>query len=146
MSFEQYITPPIPVAMQDRLVKSKYPQFKTKILQGNVATWVGEIKPTDSSQTYLVEITMQTSKPPAIVILNPKLEIAKGRTRLPHVFPGNRLCLHYPNYKQWENTKSVADTIIPWTSLWLFYYELWLIDGKWHGGGKEPNKRRANAG
>jgi hypothetical protein len=32
----------------------------------------------------------------------------------------------------------IADTIIPWTSEWLFFYELWLASGEWHGGGHDP--------
>lgn len=29
----------------------------------------------------------------------------------------------------------IANTIVPWTSEWLFYYEIWLATGQWHGGG-----------
>jgi hypothetical protein len=32
----------------------------------------------------------------------------------------------------------LADTILPWTSEWLFYYELWSVNGyEWLGGGIE---------
>ena len=27
----------------------------------------------------------------------------------------------------------IANTIIPWTGSWLFFYELWLDTGKWLG-------------
>jgi hypothetical protein len=27
----------------------------------------------------------------------------------------------------------IATTLIPWTALWLYYYELWLDTGKWLG-------------
>jgi hypothetical protein len=27
----------------------------------------------------------------------------------------------------------IATTILPWTALWLYYYELWLDTGKWLG-------------
>jgi hypothetical protein len=30
---------------------------------------------------------------------------------------------------------SIAATIVPWLSLWLYYYEVWLATGAWEGGG-----------
>jgi hypothetical protein len=33
----------------------------------------------------------------------------------------------------------IAYTILPWTSLWLYFYELWLVTGQWMGGGKHPS-------
>jgi transposase InsO family protein len=32
-------------------------------------------------------------------------------------------------------------TIVPWTSLWLFYFEDWLSEGEWRGGGEHPEPR-----
>ncbi|SJM35583.1 conserved hypothetical protein [Mesorhizobium delmotii] len=32
-------------------------------------------------------------------------------------------------------------SIVPWTSLWLFYFEDWLTDGEWRGGGEHPIHR-----
>ncbi|MGH8092034.1 MAG: hypothetical protein ACREIF_00990 [Chthoniobacterales bacterium] len=29
----------------------------------------------------------------------------------------------------------LADTIVPWTSRWLYFYEIWLATGEWMGGG-----------
>jgi hypothetical protein len=33
----------------------------------------------------------------------------------------------------------ISEYIVPWISLWLFFYETWLITGEWLGGGHEPN-------
>jgi hypothetical protein len=30
-------------------------------------------------------------------------------------------------------------TIVPWTALWLFYFEEWLISNDWKGGGVHPS-------
>jgi len=30
-------------------------------------------------------------------------------------------------------------TILPWTSLWLHFYEIWLVTGVWHGGGEHSD-------
>lgn len=36
---------------------------------------------------------------------------------------------------------SIADTIVPWTSLWLHHYEIWLATGIWCGKNEEhPEK------
>jgi len=32
----------------------------------------------------------------------------------------------------------IAKTIIPWTSLWLYFFGDWLITGEWNGGGEHP--------
>ena len=36
---------------------------------------------------------------------------------------------------KWNERKMIAKTIIPWTSEWLFHYEIWVTTGTWHGGG-----------
>lgn len=28
--------------------------------------------------------------------------------------------------------------IVPWTSLWLYFFEDWLATDEWKGGGKHP--------
>ena len=49
------------------------------------------------------------------------------------------LCLYYPC--EWNSTMNISDTIIPWISEWLYYFEFWCITGEWHGGGKHPTKK-----
>jgi hypothetical protein len=34
----------------------------------------------------------------------------------------------------------LADTVVPWTSEWLFFYEVWHATGLWLGGGTHPNR------
>jgi hypothetical protein len=29
-------------------------------------------------------------------------------------------------------------TVVPWTALWLFYFEEWLASDDWKGGGMHP--------
>jgi hypothetical protein len=29
-------------------------------------------------------------------------------------------------------------SIVPWTALWLFYFEEWLESNDWKGGGEHP--------
>ena len=32
----------------------------------------------------------------------------------------------------------IDQTIVPWTALWLFYFEEWLFSDEWKGGGEHP--------
>lgn len=32
----------------------------------------------------------------------------------------------------------IDQTVVPWTALWLFYFEDWLASGEWKGGGQHP--------
>jgi len=32
-------------------------------------------------------------------------------------------------------------TVVPWTALWLLYFEEWLFSGEWAGGGLHPIMR-----
>lgn len=71
------------------------------------------------------------------VLTNDSLE--DGRTKLPHVYSHEeqRLCLYSPNKAEWTREKLISSTIIPWAVEWLQYYELWLPNGKWLGGGHD---------
>ena len=44
-------------------------------------------------------------------------------------------CIDIPNSM---HNKLIANTIIPWTVEWLYYYELWQATGEWLGGGEHP--------
>lgn len=58
--------------------------------------------------------------------------------KIPHLYPNGSLCLYYPDYNEWHANDSWADSIIPWTSLWLYFFELWIATGEWLGGGIHP--------
>ncbi len=105
--------------------------------------WEGEIQPSSQSETYLVGIDYAPSGPPDITVLSPRLEAPEGES-LPHVYPGERLCLCYP--RQWRAEMRIDQTIVPWIAEWLFHYELWSFTGRWHGGGHTvPDSPKASA-
>ncbi|MFS7401619.1 hypothetical protein [Carnobacterium maltaromaticum] len=49
-----------------------------------------------------------------------------------------QLCLYHPKKYEWNKLQTIHTTIIPWVSDWLYYYELWLDDAVWRGGGEHP--------
>jgi hypothetical protein len=67
------------------------------------------------------------------------VEIAAGR-RIPHIYSEAplRLCLYLPGTGEWERHLRIDQTIVPWTYLWLGYFEEWLWSNEWKGGGKHP--------
>ncbi len=104
----------------------------------NECSVIIELKPSVVSKSYDVRIVF-TSLKVSVYVINEKLELAKNRDKLPHVFSHDeqKLCLYQFDDNKWTPKQSIASTIIPWASEWLYYYEFWLISGEWHGGGHD---------
>ena len=101
--------------------------------------WVGQIQPTPLSATYTVKIDYRLNERPEVTILDPELTSRNG-SRLPHVFTGNHPGLFRYKYGEWNGRMSIAETIVPWFSMWLMHYEIWLTTGIWCGSKEEhPN-------
>ena len=68
----------------------------------------------------------------------------KAGRRLPHVYRNHHdpdlpaLCVYDPEADEWDPSMFLVDTIIPWTSDWLFFFEGWEIDGVFGGRGRHP--------
>ena len=130
------------IAEQDKRINTLFPNFSRKKINSQKKEWTGYIQPTTKSKCYKIKIEYKFNQQPRITVLEPELVLARGKNELPHVYSGNKLCLFSPENNEWTHRKFIADTIIPWTSLWLFYYEGWLYTGKWEGGGKHPNTKQ----
>ncbi len=74
---------------------------------------------------------------PKVYLISPKL-IQKNGELVPHLYDQEtqRLCLFMPKYEEWKPFMYISETIIPWASEWLVFYELWLSTGEWLGGGE----------
>ena len=105
--------------------------------------WETELQPTPLSMVYRIKIEYSYGDPPQVFVTYPNpLSRFPGISILPHTYSTEkqRLCLYYPGIGEWNKDKLIARTIIPWTSEWLQYYELWLATGKWLGEGIHPIK------
>lgn len=124
-------------SQQSAMLTMQFPSFR-QVHRGNPFVWVGTLQPTPTSEIYTVQITYEhgTSRP-KVEVLNPPLRTRGDGVRIPHTFENGCLCLHVA--EDWNSTMLVHQTIIPWTSTWLYYYEIWLITGEWLGGGHERN-------
>ena len=123
------------VAQQNALQRL-YPQAISRI-QRSELHWRGSLKPTELSRTYVIKLTYKLRERPSVSVVRPALECRPGED-LPHVYPGNRLCLYLPRMAEWTNLMLIAETIVPWASEWLLHYEVWLATGEWTGGGEHP--------
>lgn len=127
---------PLNMAIQAKLIAAKFPlsglSYNFKTLR-----WIYELTPSILSESYKVKLIYTLGEHPKVLVIDKKLQLAEGKTRLPHVYSTEKqhLCLYYKKANEWRSTMFIVDTIIPWTSEWLFFYEIWLSTGKWKGGG-----------
>ncbi len=119
-------------------IRTYFSSFRVHYRDGELVA-DGDIQPTPRSATYRLRITYRVGDSPRVHVLSPKLVPRDPDGALPHVYPGQRLCLYLPGSGEWSSNKSIATTIIPWAIDWLFHYELWHLTGHWSGGGVEPN-------
>jgi hypothetical protein len=127
----------IPLIVQAYKLRSYFPESKYSIRQ-DVLVWKGYLQPSDLSLKYLIKIVYRREKHPDVYVIEPKsLPLAEGKIKLEHVYDTKKqhLCIYYRKAKEWDETKYIADKIIPWTSEWLLHYEYWVATGIWHGGG-----------
>ena len=131
----------VPIADQIIAMRKDFPNFVAE-WDKNIVVWTGNLQPTPLSKNYSVRIVYSLGMDgPEVTVLSPKLVNRKGES-IPHVYPGNKLCLYRPKKKEWTKEKLISKTIIPWTALWLYYYELWHTTGEWLGGGEHPTKKK----
>ena len=128
----------LPPSFQNQILKATLLTEKTSVNRDR-AIWVGQIQPLSICDIYTIEVDYTQGKHPKIRVLFPKLRLAKGERKIPHMFNQERLCLFRGINKHWDPSVGFNRNIIPWTSMWLYYYEMWLATGKWMGGGEHPS-------
>jgi hypothetical protein len=118
-------------------MRARYPQFRSSTNHGTRIVWHGTLQPAPRSEAYEVEISYEVPFRPVVRVLSPKLQTWGNLKKQPHTFQDGSLCVHQSH--EWNGNKLVATTIVPWTSLWLFFYETWLDTGAWEGEGTHPD-------
>ena len=117
----------------------------TGTLHAGRLVWRYIASPTPLSRSYAVRIDYHQGDIPKVFIDEPDLTALANGRRLPHVYEQKptRLCLYLPRAREWANGMRIDQTIVPWTALWLFYFEEWLTSDDWKGGGEHPGKLQA---
>jgi hypothetical protein len=127
---------PIPIGLQAALLKQMFHDSRVVSISGSSLRWEGDMLPSALSERYKVRMDYQLSKRPEVRVLSPELR-SLDRRRPPHLFAEGTLCLFRYKYEEWDSSMPLAETVIPWTSLWLFHYETWLATGRWPGSNQE---------
>jgi hypothetical protein len=121
-------------------MRRRYPQFTSTWQRGHV-TWTGTLTPAQGCQSYTLRIGYRIGTQPKVFVTRPQLA-SRIDERIPHRYGDGSLCLYRPKYGEWTPTDPIALTIVPWSSLWLYDYEVWLVTGQWAGGGEHPEAKQ----
>lgn len=133
---------PIPLVKQRVSLRSCYKNSECEI-ENNQLLWTGKVKPTALSKEYTLLILYTFKKSPKVWVIGDELEKIEDKD-FPHIYDKDvekkmvQICLYMNS--EFNSSKYLSSTIIPWAIEWLYYYELWLITGKWLGGGRHPEK------
>ena len=113
---------------QKLAMRSKFPGFRCR-KKGDSLVFIGTLRPEKTSQSYTIELKYTPLQHPKVFVLSPEIH-----PRAPHVWSDNKsLCLVNPKIFPWHPRHLVAKLTIPWTALWLYFYEGWLETGIWYG-------------
>ena len=117
-------------------IKKHYPSFNVSRVNGILLIRF-LVKPTNVSVSYNIEISFDGKSRPKVFVKEPDIVSTILNKAKVHMYGDGSLCLYYN--LQWTEfnyqTDVFSNTIIPWISLWLFYYEIWLFTDEWIGGG-----------
>lgn len=133
---------PLTPAVQYAALRSSNTFRGDGVLSRGQIVWRYEVTPTPLSCSYDLELRYgpDTSRRPNVLVRQPDLSaLAEGR-ELPHVFSQSpvELCLYLPRTGEWSPERLLDATILPWSQLWFFYFEDWLVTDNWKGGGVHP--------
>jgi len=130
------------LSLEEQLVrlKQRWGSTWSVIRDSGAIVATGRMKPDAICREYKVRIRYSGTYPVVTVVDPPLVQLPTGE-RLPHTYDNRQVCLYHPDYQEWSRDKSIADTIVPWVSEWLYFYELWLACGEWLGGGVHPRRK-----
>jgi hypothetical protein len=124
-------------------MQTRWPEFKFGRVTNDLVRWDGPLRGAQKWYRVGALWLVDGSYRPYVFLVDPRLRPREGETfeQIPHLlFDDNKpqysgLCLFDPNGNEWSNKNLIADTTMWWAGEWLFYYEMWRLDGVWRGGG-----------
>jgi hypothetical protein len=140
---------PLTAAQQFHLLRNSQLVSGAGVLLPGELRWSYEARPTSFSRSYELELRYRQGGRPRTFVRNPDLTALAQGQRLPHVYSEDpvELCLYLPRAREWAPWMPLDSSVVPWSALWLYYFEDWLATGDWQGGGMHPGdfSRRALA-
>lgn len=126
-----------------QLRQLKIPGSVVTIRGGRELTFRFQISPGRFGRVYQCLLRVRPdAREPDLFVMSPDLIQLSGAENPPHIYrhtgAGTKLCLWWPKQREWLPQMNLADTFIPWTQQWLWYFEDWLTTRDWAGGGEHP--------
>lgn len=125
------------VREQLAMIRLAHPTFRAFVRDG-LLVCIGHIKPTDLNRAYRIRLEYRVMSVPKLIVEDPPLRRRSPEEKVPHTYKGDLPCVYLPSTGEWRSDKFLANTVIPWLSTWLFFYEVWRATGDWLGGGVHP--------
>lgn len=104
-------------------------------------TWLVALRPTTLSRIYIIRVTYSSLNTwPQVHVVSPSLRELAGSRKIPHLYCQRtiRLCLFTPWLREWQPQQRLSRTLVPWAKTWLYFFEDWLVNDDWQGGGIHP--------
>lgn len=107
--------------------------------------FVAQPSPIGREYRVLIDRKEATSR---VYVLEPDLNALANGRKIPHIYStivdernpsAVCLCLYHPNRNERSAGMLIADTLVPWAILWLFFFENWIATDVWDGGGEHPS-------
>ncbi len=109
-------------------MKRHFPGFNYRHIRSSGLLWRGTLRPTPDSRVYRIRIEHKRSGAPRVYVEDYILSL-----KCKHLYEDGSLCLYWPKEWSWTVDIRLAETILPWSALWLYYYEIWEACGEWMG-------------
>lgn len=117
-------------------------------LRAGRLTWRYVATPSPLSREYGMRIEFAQGGVPEAYVDAPDLQSLAGDRTIPHLYCRKpfKLCLYLPRTYEWQPQMRLDQTVVPWSVLWLFYFEEWLLSDDWKGGGMHPGNDKIGRG
>jgi hypothetical protein len=135
-----YQPPGLTAAQQYRVLRTANPFGGHGRLSCGSLVWFYSVRPSAVGRLYALVLKFQQGEFPQVIVKSPDLNALAGGKDLPHVYEQvpPRLCLFLPWTGEWNPQRTLVETMLPWSVLWLYFFESWLRSGEWAGGGMHP--------
>jgi hypothetical protein len=102
--------------------------------------WTWRVAPSALGRLYTLRVVFKEGGFPKVFVEQPDLVALVAGRKIPHVYSESpvKLCLYLPGSGEWHGGLLIANTIVPWAALWLYFFEEWLVSDDWKGGGVHP--------
>lgn len=124
--------------LQKKRIESTYKFLSCSIDRDNVLRCSGWLQPTNCEGVYKVKVEYVAGKEPKSTIISPFVQ----HDPKIHMYSDHSLCLHYPPDMPWNEKINIAHYTIPWISEWIYYYEIYQLNGNIWEGPESPSHIR----